>query len=146
MAISFESFEKQLERIKALDSKLQQGITDVVQQNPFIEDGQGVAKGWVYELITEHLYTLFMAVNEEAAYKPLIPDMEEAIKEYEKNKNKDPQIFYEDPRKHEDDYVLQDFLDYYYYECDCGGEIVTTDKKVYDLKDTKSLYEYLLTL
>lgn len=145
MAISFEAFKERLQEIKNKDTQLHDSIRIMVETNPFVEDGQGIGKDWVYELITEHLYTLFIAVNEEAAIKPLIDDMDKAIKEYEENKKKNSKLFYADPRESQDSYKLRDLLDYFYYESDWGGEI-TVDEKEYNLSVPKDLYDYILSL
>lgn len=112
--ISFETFTKRLDIIKAAYQHLYTATHVLVSQNPFIEDGFGVAASWLMDLIYTHLETLFGAVNEKTLTA------------------KDP----------DGAYVIKDFIDYY-MEKPFGGYIEDSDDHKWQLEKSEDLYDYI---
>ena len=112
--ISFETFTKRLDIIKSAYQHLHTATQALVSQNPFIEDGFGVAASWLMNLIYTHLETLFGAVNEKALTA----------------------------KGSDGAYVIKDFIDYY-MEKPFGGYIEDNSGHKWRLERNEELYDYI---
>ena len=112
--INFKTFEKMLEKIKMSLESLQTSVNSYIQNNPFIEDSKGIVHQNLLNLIQDQFNILVIA----------------ALGNQYDASNK----------KHV--YAVQDFVEYFLWEEDFGGEI-TVDDKVFKLSNTEQLYMYI---
>lgn len=145
-----ETFIVRLKKIKEQYEELNKKHDLMVERNPFVEDGSGVMPDWLMNLISEHVLTLFAAVNEDAFYKTKLDSCKESYpgKSVEEIA-KEIGISVEKLKSScENTYVLADLVDYFLYEMDWGGRISigkddSDTSRDYDFSDYGRLYDYI---
>lgn len=101
--LSFDVFKKQIELIKTDFKLIDESVTKMIDNNPFICDGGGVANDWLLNIIVHSLENLFYAVNPNISK----PEMENLIDYYVWENNFGGII---DEKDLSDDRLLYDYL------------------------------------
>lgn len=142
--ITKETFKNRLGLIKEQFDLMEKNHSVMTEQNPFVEDGSGVPPSWLVQPYLDHLKTLFAAVNEEALYKPLIPE-NATDEELEKIADSIGITLEHYKKENQDKYVLENLVEYYVWEGAWGG-LISVDGKDYHLENPDELYDYIKTL
>lgn len=145
-----EHFIERLQKIKEQHDTLNKYHDQLIEQNPFVEDGSGVMPNWLTDIILEHVITLFASVNEIALNKTKLDEirenhpgksLEEIAEEFGGSVNSLK-------KNYENVCVLKDLAEYFVYEMNWNGKIsIGSDEsdasRDYDFSDYGRLYDYV---
>lgn len=145
-----EHFIERLQKIKEQYDTLNKYHDQLVEQNPFVEDGSGVMPNWLTDIILEHVITLFASVNENALDKTKLDDIKENHpgKSLEEIAEGFGISVYNLKKSNENVYILKDLAEYFVYEMNWNGKIsIGSDEsdasRSYDFSDYGRLYDYI---
>lgn len=120
--MKLEDFKRMLCNVKEDFNKVEGNCKNFIQGlSSFIDDADGIAASWLYDIVKNEMKNLVYATAPEKLL----------------GKGSD--------WKDVDDKV-NDFIDYYMFEADFGGDISWTDEDGghrYDLSDDEQLFEYI---